>query len=620
MLKRSIGIGIMCLASHAYSANIAVTTTEDVTKNDSECSLREAVAYINADMPKAGLNGCGGADTSAVIELKSEKTYNLNTRINITKSTQIKTVYLNSIETQLGLKNATIKMQGTDLIFNIFDNSIVDNPIAVSFSEITLDGCAKTSGCNNNGGLIYNQERLTAQYMRFKNGVASVNGGAIYNAGTVTNDDNTSGYVTIINSIFEKNSAQQGAAIYSELPRFNVYKTVVRDNINTNETNGTVFYSQTNFTDSSTTGNLSQRIYGLKNSSIFSNTGYVINVRDGMVVNNLTVLQNSKGIYLDAPLGNASLSNSILLENGRYNPNGTSSEGNCTFATTDLTKVQNNLSNEITAQDCGLGTTANPNNSVGTDHVLAGSSIEGRCDLPPAMGLLCPFHTPENTFLGYFKPRLLLSYTAITDSPIVNRGRVFSNGDTLSLASCENEDQRKKTRTSLQLCDLGSIELVVDQTTLDKVGSEIVYGETAKFSLVDNMADGELVPASACFQILGSGTATTDSNGKVWQSGCLQVVQTNTVSKGKLTISADGDLTYVPNGNWHGTDEFNIRVITTLTRFNNLSNKYLEIPVKIVQDPPNTFQDKTVSTGSGSIGWLGLMALLGLIGLRRIQA
>lgn len=44
MLKQSIGVGMLCLAGHAYSANISVTTTEDVVKDDQECSLREAVS------------------------------------------------------------------------------------------------------------------------------------------------------------------------------------------------------------------------------------------------------------------------------------------------------------------------------------------------------------------------------------------------------------------------------------------------------------------------------------------------------------------------------------------------------------------------------------------------
>ncbi|MBL8321932.1 MAG: CSLREA domain-containing protein, partial [Acinetobacter sp.] len=57
MLKRSIGIGMLCFAGHAYSAEIAVTTTADAVKDDKECSLREAVEYLNlaeADRPEAG--------------------------------------------------------------------------------------------------------------------------------------------------------------------------------------------------------------------------------------------------------------------------------------------------------------------------------------------------------------------------------------------------------------------------------------------------------------------------------------------------------------------------------------------------------------------------------------
>lgn len=617
MLKRSIGIGIMCLASHAYSANIVVTTQDDVTANDSVCSLREAVDYINAGMPTAGLNGCGGKDAAAVIELQGEKTYNINSRMTITKPLQLKSTYSESIDPQLGLKNAIIKMLGNDLIFNINDGSITENPISVNFNEITLEGCGLAAGCNTNGGIISNQEQFKAEYVIFKNGVASSNGGAIFNIGNLTNEDKSSGYVTIINSIFTNNKAVQGAVIYSELPRFNVFNTVIRNNESTGST-GTLLFSATKFTDTTTTGNFSSRNYGLKNSTIFSNTGFIINVLDGMVINNITALRNSKGIILNAPLGNASLSNSILLENGRYHPSPVDNTvGNCRFETGDTTKLQKNLVNAITADDCNVGTTENPNTSVGSIKVIAGNSVEGACDLPPADGLLCPYRIPTNRFLGYFKPRILASYTAISQSPIVNRGRFLSNGTVLNLASCETQDQRGQARGDQEVCDLGAIELIVDATSLDRVGKEIKFGEIAEFSIADNLADGELVAADQCPVITGS---PTDSKGNAWQPGCLEIVQTNTPSKGKITLTQSGDVRYVPDSNWHGSDEFNIRVITTLTRLNESTKRYLQMSAKIVQDPPNSFQNKSVNTGSGAIGFVGLMALLGLIGLRRSKA
>ena len=121
MLKQSIGVGMLCLAGHAYSANISVTTTEDVVKDDQECSLREAVSYINQDMPKEGYFGCGGEDASPVILLEKQKVYKLNSHLNIQKELTIKTNYdVDFNETPvLGKNNAVLQMQAKDNILRI---------------------------------------------------------------------------------------------------------------------------------------------------------------------------------------------------------------------------------------------------------------------------------------------------------------------------------------------------------------------------------------------------------------------------------------------------------------------------------------------------------------------
>ena len=54
MLKQSIGIGMLFIAGHAYSSNIIVTTTADTKADDQQCSLREAIEYINLGMPEEG--------------------------------------------------------------------------------------------------------------------------------------------------------------------------------------------------------------------------------------------------------------------------------------------------------------------------------------------------------------------------------------------------------------------------------------------------------------------------------------------------------------------------------------------------------------------------------------
>jgi hypothetical protein len=102
-------------------------------------------------------------------------------------------------------------------------------------------------------------------------------------------------------------------------------------------------------------------------------------------------------------------------------------------------------------------------------------------------------------------------------------------------------------------------------------------------------------------------------DGQTWQPGCLEVQQTLTPSKGKLTIDQFGNVVYTPNSNWHGADKFNLRIITTTTRFNDVSNYYITIPTTIVQDPPNNFESKTVNVSGGSLGLTSILMLLGLI-------
>jgi hypothetical protein len=66
-------------------------------------------------------------------------------------------------------------------------------------------------------------------------------------------------------------------------------------------------------------------------------------------------------------------------------------------------------------------------------------------------------------------------------------------------------------------------------------------------------------------------------------------------------------------------DKFNLRIITTTTRFNDVSNYYITIPTTIVQDPPNNFESKTVNVSGGSLGLTSILMLLGLIGFEDLK-
>lgn len=632
MLKRTLACTLFAVTGHVYSADIQVTTLVDEDKDDTVCSLREAVEFLNKRSQtefENGYHGCGNKEASSSIVLERNKEYVLNKALQIKASMTISTAASGDFnDNKKGLNNATIKMVGTERLFTIDDESVENSLLAVNLVELNLKGASTKV---NNGGLILNREALTIQYSRLAGGNAN-NGGAIYNAGVLSDTQKTVGTVAISNSILENNKADQGAVLYTDMPYYRVTQSVIRDNTITTK-NGSLLYVNIGFKDPTIGMSiLYTGASGLRNSTVFNNTGgYVANIREGMVLNNVTMLRNDAGLYLEAPKWNvkttttdendekketstdyvsASISNSIIVGNGG---NKCSLEAD----SQDQTAVQSNLIDSTCDFNKFDTQKERKNFNVGDNKLIAGNNIvDQSCDAPPANGLLCPYYTPKDQMLGFFKPRLLMAYTQLNDSLIVNKGRIYSDGSTGDLAGCENIDQRGKSRSGYnELCDLGAIELIINRGDIPIVGQDIFYGEIAKFSVADSLLDGELLDPASCEQILGK-----RSDGQTWQWGCLEVKQTVTPSKGKITLDQDGNITYTPDSNWHGADKFNLRVMTTTTRLNDVSNYYIEIPATIVQDPPNNFKSKTVNVSGGSMGFGAIFMLLGLVGIRRFKS
>ena len=616
MLKKSIGIGLMALSAQSF-ANIQVTTTDDTVKDDSVCSLREAVTYVNdiySDSSKklTSYYGCGGTDNSTlnnVIELEPDKNYTLTSELQLKQPITIQTRNsgIATVDKQIGTHNATIIANGQHRLFNIDDGRADISQIAVSLLQLNLQGCGVAT-CAQQGGLIFNRENLSMQYAKLSKGNA-VSGGAIYNAGLVVgNNASSTGYVNLNKSILQQNTADNGAALYTEQPLYQISNSVIRDNV-TNNANGAVLYSMTAFDDATTSTTNFLRTGFLINSTLFGNSGYLMNLRDGLYANNVTAIRNKNGFYLDAPNGKAHIANSIVVDNGT----------DCSFSSSNTAKTLNNLVGSTTT--CGSGQTDNPNldwSQLPHNKLIAGTQTESSsCDAPPADGLLCPFNTPKDSFLGFFRPRLLSSYTRLSDSPIVNRGRLYSDGTSMALYSCQGDDQRGLSRSNSIQCDLGAIELLVSPENVDRVGQDLLYGQTATLDISNNLADGQLLPAADCKAALGT---DKDPNGQPWKDGCLRVEQSlsTPTSKGSLILKADGSLTYAPNGNWHGLDDFNLRVVTTASRFSDaISDRDILIPVRIVQSPPNDFVSKEVKVKGGAIGGFGVLGLLVLAWQRR---
>ncbi|MFW1858152.1 rhombotarget A [Acinetobacter defluvii] len=603
MLKRGIGLGLLCITGHAFSANIVVTTTEDVVKADDQCSLREAIEYVNKGMPEAGLNGCGGKDTVALIELKGKQEYVLKSQISIAQSVDIRSVYdtnVNDSENKAGLLNAVIKASGNHRLFNIKKVPLPDKDkketqaekdtkISVNLSELTLQGCG-ASRCEMQGGLIYNNEILSIINSRLLKGTAE-QGGAIYNAGVPGTDLNWS-VVLIEKSFIQGNKAAQGGIIYSEAPQFIVAQSVVRDNEVT-DTNSSLFETKAPFSaDISKNISASTHARGIVSSTIFNNKGYIIKVLDDMQVVNVTMILNNMGLVVNAPNKKGYVANSILAKNG--------SQDCKIIAGGEAHQISNNL--------YSVGCSGTGAQALGNTTLIAGSTTEGKCDLN-STGILCPYNPTKDTVVSFFKPRLIESYKTIADSPIVNRGPQGTD-----LLRCVIDQRGIARPIDAKLCDRGAIELFVDTSTNSTVGEDILYGETAKFSIADQLQDGELVTPAQCTALFGK-----PSDGSVWKPGCLKIVQTNTPSKGVLNMTQEGDATYIPNGNWHGSDEFQIKVVTSTTYFSDNTEPYIAINSRIVQAPPNTFEHKQVKTSGGATGIIALFTLFGLIGLRRTK-
>ncbi|MGO3384062.1 MAG: rhombotarget A, partial [Acinetobacter guillouiae] len=410
MLKRGIGLGLLCITGQAFSANITVTTTDDIVKADNQCSLREAVEYVNQGMPEAGYNGCGGGkEVTAKIILQGNKEYSLNKQIRILKDVAFGSTYesnVNNTQTLVGKNNAIIKMVGKERLFQIekdIDEKAETPPamLKVSFDEITLKGCGQEL-CAKQGGLIYNKEALGISNSQLLDGHAE-EGGAIYNAGIYAANTALS-IVGINKTLIKGNKAEKGGVIYTELPAFVITQSLIRDNEVTDATSSN-FETQNQFSEDALKAFGSTAPYGIENSTIFNNKGYVVKVYDAMQLNNITMILNNMGLIVDAPQKKGFVANSIIAKNGTQD---------CTIVSGGEAEQ---ISNNLYSSGCnGFKATA-----LGNAQLIAGSTTEGKCDFS-TNGILCPFAESPSVALGYFLPRILPSYNSAEDSVIINHG------------------------------------------------------------------------------------------------------------------------------------------------------------------------------------------------------
>ncbi|MEC7119555.1 MAG: rhombotarget A [Pseudomonadota bacterium] len=615
MLKRTISLSLLCMASHAYSANIVVTTTADEDNtNPNACSLREAIALINGDPDNtdpdkrdllnsnAGYGGCGGKAEgeeitySPVIELKAQEIYTLTKgQVLIRKAMTIRSDGINSINDPSGANNPTIRTEGKHRLFDINDGSTtVTDVTTVRFDQVNLQGCAHQDAdqiCDVNGGVIANREHLILNGLLVRGGHAEELGGAIFNSSVESK-------LTLTNVAMTKNRSANGAALSFNRPLFTISSSYFAENTAT-QAQGSVLHVEEGIDSKNEAGEpiiSTGRTGRIQDSIFYQNTARVTRLVEGMLINNSTIVDNRAGIFFNASGGLANVANSIVAGNETFD---------CDFATGDQSYLNNNLYMTGCEDKAVSFSTAQIRISGLGEQTLFAAQVEingqQRCARPPAFGLLCRPQMSEDLFNPFIRPRLLSSYNKLSDSLIVNKGR--NSGTTTEAFHCTNNDQRGLRR---EICDIGAVELVIENNRQTN-GQDLRFGDIATLDLTEILGDGELMPAESCVTIYPN----ISPEGGQWRDGCL--VFTRAPQKGTAELNADGQMIYRPLSDFHGVDRFFYDVLTTTSRFSDGRNdQAMNIETTIVQEPNAGKQNKTVKVAGGSLGLISLLGLLGV--------
>ncbi len=579
---------------------------KQISTKETEVTVKEKEL---ADFRDKGINGCRSEVATSVDSIKLNKSttaYEVNSVININISTSflpesdtVATGDLSNLEKSGSSTEArtVIKAIGNHAIFMI-DDGLPNDPdnkpstplqyITVTFNNIDFQGCG-TSACAANGGIIFNKEDLVINSGIISGGVATGLGGAIFND---------------INALFsgdqlliKNNQANDGAAIYSEQSSLFITNSLFTKNTASN-TNAIVSVGNKSV-------NLRLRATpSITNSTFSGNIGTAISSKSTFSLKSLTIVLNSRGINFnnETPI----LYNSIVTAN---------SDQDCVSLGTIPNDTNTYMAYNVYQKGCELvpATLAieadNPSNQklASTEKIIADTDINGKntggkCAAPPAKGLLCPL-ADNGGLTQSHKPRLLVEYKTVSESPIVNKGA--SNGaDSISYLTCSTTDQRLLPRGGLLQgrCDIGAVEL--QGLISSKQGQDINAGQKAVFDLFEKIGDGELLPANQC-------AALFNTSGVVYKDGCVQLITSPT--KGFVEFdNTNHQLLYTATlADFHGFDTFSYGLTTTISRFSDAKNdRSVKISVNVVSAPATGLTSKSLDTGSTGIFSLLMLSLL----------
>jgi len=456
------------------------------------------------------------------------------------------------------------------------DTSTPQKRISVSITDVDLVGCGQN--CATNGGILLNKEDLSITNVILSKGQANL-GGAIFNAADAI--------LTIRSSLLKDNQAQDGAAVYAEYTSFAITGSLFTENKALNAGKGIV----TAASDSVSFLSSVLRPY-VENSTFSGNTGTALLLNGNLVVNNATIVNNTVGIDLNSHL--PTIYNSIIAGN---------SSADCQAFATIPTDTKVYFSNNLSVINKGCPAPALNNNITITDTgdqtLFAPLDANNRCAAPPANGLLCPLAENGGTTKTH-KPRILASYTQLSESLLVNKG--FSRDVNDKGLVCSSTDQRGMSRDNNEnRCDIGAVEIQSGLRSSTQ-GDDIVFGQLKRFNPLDNLGDGELLPANQCAAVLGAGD---------YLNGCIRLSSLPRFGSARFDPLTSDILYSTNNPEFHGFDKFSYTVVTTLSRFSDaINDRTLTTQVRVVSEPPGSPPSKSLDSGSVSFYSLFMLSLL----------
>lgn len=484
--------------------------------------------------------------------------------------------------------------------------TIINNPSSSGYDERALSFSNELSDTAGNGGVIFNNELLSLSNVLIKYGRASGSGGALYLGGSAG--------AQIRDSELRESEAASGAAVFAAANTLVLERSLITANTVTG-TGGAeaVIDVQATADPSLVSGIAPTKII---NTTISANTGRALSLRDDMVVNASTVVDNSAGgLHFNGE--DVEVYNSIIAGN---------QSADCEAR--PLTAV---MENNLVVAAGGCATTGNQviSNAAGTIEQLMATEVDGYCT--GDVGLLCPLADHGGpTFVHV--PRVLIGYSQISDSPIINKASAAVGG--FDARACPANDQRSKSREAYA-CDIGAVELQsVASGSYTRSGGAVFFGQTYTQPLGYDLGDEELLPAAQC-PAPDTDPATSLPIPPVTHADPSKVVPGSyrrdvpgcpwlevNASRGIVSFSidgADGSYSYRPTVDFHGFDRFDIRVITTLSNLNALAADRSRLVRAQVIVEPSTGMSSSKVGGALDIWGLGGLGILGLgwIGRRR---